>query len=141
MINFSLSNHGYSRRYHRDWVSMLFEESGIKEPSKRANWCGVYMAHVARRNCSAILHVDIPMNPQVARNWQKVGKHIGEPELGDIVIFWREHKFESWKGHVGLFVNNHPGGIISVLGGNQGGASQVTVSKYSTDRVLGYRRL
>lgn len=72
-----------------------------------------------------------------ARSWLKVGEMILDPEVGDIVVLWRE-KPESWKGHVGLFIARNVK-YIYLLGGNQSNAINITA--YPRDRVLGYRRL
>ena len=47
------------------------------------------------------------------RSW---GAKTDDPKPGDIVVF--QHKRESWRGHVGLFVSRVQNGIY-VLGGNQ----------------------
>ena len=72
-----------------------------------------------------------------ARSFLKVGRQVGRPEKGDVVIFWRESK-NSWKGHVAFFVEYTPHGQVVVLGGNQGNC--VCYKTYSADRVLGFRR-
>ena len=56
-----------------------------------------------------------------------------------IAIFWRESP-ESWKGHVGIYINEDDGNIF-LLGGNQGPNRSVMIQRYSMDRLLGYRRL
>jgi hypothetical protein len=61
------------------------------------------------------------------------------PEPGDIVVFWRGSP-DSWTGHVGIFFGfSISGERVYCLGGNQG--NQVSVSAYSFDQVLGFRRL
>ena len=73
-----------------------------------------------------------------ARSFLKVGEIVLEPRVGDLVIFWRESP-KSWKGHVGIFLNySSDGRYIYVLGGNQ--SDMVTVSKYLSSRLLGFRR-
>jgi uncharacterized protein (TIGR02594 family) len=71
-----------------------------------------------------------------ARSWLETGQQVNDPQLGDIVIFWRDSK-ESWKGHVGFYVTERSGWIYT-LGGNQ--SSQVKISGYPSGRLLGYRR-
>ncbi len=72
-----------------------------------------------------------------ARSWLKVGDSSRLPELGDIVVFWRESK-QSWKGHVGFFVAySEDEKHIYVLGGNQN--NRVCVKAYPTYRLLGFR--
>jgi len=72
-----------------------------------------------------------------ARSFLKIGDDVDEPELGDIVVFWRGTP-NGWQGHVGFFINKI-GPIIYVLGGNQ--ADQVNIQGYNQNRLLGYRRL
>lgn len=72
-----------------------------------------------------------------ARSWLDVGIPVASPQVGDIVIFWRESK-DSWKGHVGIFINSDEKNIYC-LGGNQG--NQYGISPYLKSRVLGFRRV
>jgi len=72
-----------------------------------------------------------------ARSWLEVGEEIIEPELGDVVIFWRGTK-DSKLGHVGLYINVQKPLVYS-LGGNQ--ENMIGINPYALSRVLGYRRL
>ncbi len=72
-----------------------------------------------------------------ARSWLNVGRKVIQPQIGDVVIFWRESR-KSWKGHVGFYMRETEK-YIYVLGGNQ--SNQVKISKYPKYRLLGYRRL
>jgi len=72
-----------------------------------------------------------------ARSWLEVGEEIDDPEMGDIVVLWRENK-NGWKGHVGLYMDSDST-HIAVLGGNQ--SNQVNIKMYPKERLLGYRRL
>jgi uncharacterized protein (TIGR02594 family) len=97
-------------------------------------WCSIFVNWVAKKaglQCSK--------NPN-ARSWLRVGQSADRaPEPGDIVIFWRE-SIDSWKGHVGIFFGFSADGTrVYCLGGNQG--NQVSITAYSRDYVLGYRRL
>ena len=71
-----------------------------------------------------------------ARSFLDLPGETDKPELGDIVIFWRESP-DSWKGHVGFYIKERDG-WIHTLGGNQ--SNQVKVSAYAKGRLLGYRR-
>lgn len=96
-------------------------------------WCSVFLSWVALK---AGFERSTKAN---ARSWLNVGKEIGNPEPGDIVIFWRD-SINSWKGHVALFVGySQDLSQIYCLGGNQ--SDQVSISTYSVDRLLGFRRL
>lgn len=74
-----------------------------------------------------------------ARSWLHFGKRSTHaPQLGDIVVFWRE-KRSGWKGHVGFFIRySDDGKQIYVLGGNQN--NSVCIKPYPTSRLLGVRR-
>jgi uncharacterized protein (TIGR02594 family) len=97
-------------------------------------WCSIFINWVAK---NAGLQTSNKLN---ARSWLLVGLNVdNSPEPGDIVIFWRESP-DSWKGHVGIFFGFSANGKrVYCLGGNQG--NQVSVSAYSKDNVLGFRRL
>jgi uncharacterized protein (TIGR02594 family) len=78
-----------------------------------------------------------------ARSWMTMGKSITNPEIGHIVVFWREKKL-GWKGHVGLFAGfNKDKNWIFVLGGNQ--ANQIGIKAYPINSfnfgLLGYREI
>ena len=117
---------------HNERILEYFKEIGHKwVKNDETAWCSAVMnwaAKVSGYEYSGKLN---------ARSWLDVGEEITEPELGDVVIFWRE-KEDSWKGHVGVFIRKK-NNIIWVLGGNQG--NMLRISAYSKKRVLGYRRL
>lgn len=96
-------------------------------------WCSVFMNWVAMKSgCQR-------SNSAAARSWLTVGFSVQNPEPGDVVVFWRDDP-NSHKGHVGIFLgysNDHS--RIYTLGGNQGNA--VSISAYSADRLLDFRRL
>jgi hypothetical protein len=62
---------------------------------------------------------------------------VQKPQLGDIVVFWREKK-DSWKGHVGFYINE-TNTHINVLGGNQN--NMVCIKPYPKSRLLQYIKL
>lgn len=73
-----------------------------------------------------------------ARSWLTVGTEIKTPEVGDVVVFWRDKK-DSWKGHVGLFIAySQDKKSIYVLGGNQ--SNKVSINLYPVSQLLGFRR-
>lgn len=59
-------------------------------------------------------------------------------DVGDVVVFWRGSAPSVGQGHVG-FIVGHEARRLLVLGGNQGNA--VTIARYSTEKVVAYRRL
>ena len=105
-----------------------FDGSKLKDETA---WCSAFVNWVAKK---AGLEYSGKLT---ARSWLKVGKPVENPQLGDVVIFWRE-SIDSWKGHVGLFIRQGKDDIF-VLGGNQDNA--VRISEYPKDRLLGYRKL
>jgi len=97
-------------------------------------WCSIFMNWVAKQ---AKLQSSGKAN---ARSWIMTGQNVDKnPELGDIVIFWRG-KADSWEGHVGIFFGYTANAKrVYCLGGNQG--NQVSISSYDKDQILGFRRL
>jgi len=72
-----------------------------------------------------------------ARSWLRVGENIQYPAIGDIVILWRESP-QSWKGHVGFYINQI-GHHINILGGNQ--QNMVCIMPYQINKLLACKRL
>lgn len=96
-------------------------------------WCSIFMNWCALK---AGLQQSKKLN---ARSWLNIGDPVKEPQLGDIVIFWRESK-NSWKGHVAIYVSHSESKhYIYCLGGNQ--SNKVCIRPYKTDQLLGFRRL
>ncbi|MEN8224727.1 MAG: TIGR02594 family protein [Bacteroidota bacterium] len=97
-------------------------------------WCSIFVNWVAKK---AGLITSGKAN---ARSWLLEGMNVdAAPEPGDVVVFWRGTP-DSWKGHVGFFFGfSIDGERVYCLGGNQG--NQVSVSAYSIENVLGFRRL
>lgn len=96
-------------------------------------WCSIFMSWCAQK---AKLKASKKAN---ARSWLTVGLPVSYPEPGDVVIYWRG-SIDSWQGHVGLFMGyDQNGERIYTLGGNQG--NQVSITAYTTNKLLGFRRL
>jgi len=70
-----------------------------------------------------------------AREWLRYGDAVDDPSLMDMVVLWRE-SINSWKGHVGFFINKDDE-YIYILGGNQN--NSVCIQPYPIGRLLGYR--
>lgn len=95
-------------------------------------WCSIFMNWCAKQ-------ADLDRSKKLnARSWLNVGTEVDEPELGDVVVFWRT-SVNSWKGHVAIYINTNDDGSINVLGGNQ--KNMVCIQKYGANRILSYRRL
>jgi uncharacterized protein (TIGR02594 family) len=77
-------------------------------------------------------------NSALARNWLHWGRKLKSPTRGCIVVLWRGSKKGS-EGHVGFYVRKIDNGSFKMLSGNT--SDQVTVSNFSTSKVLGYRKL
>jgi len=81
-----------------------------------------------------------------AQSFLQIGTKVTTPSAGDIVVFERGPK-GGWQGHVGIVVAVNKDGTLEVLGGNQSSDDSgdrgvtVNVKTFSTDRVLGYRRV
>ncbi|CAL2095863.1 conserved protein of unknown function [Tenacibaculum sp. 190524A02b] len=94
-------------------------------------WCSAFANWVAKKAGKVI------SGKLNARSWLKVGRLVTSPQMGDVVVLWRESP-NSWKGHVGFFIrktNRH----IYILGGNQ--RNSVCIIAYPINRLLQYRRL
>jgi uncharacterized protein (TIGR02594 family) len=91
-----------------------FKELGYPEiQDDETAWCSLAMNIMA-------IHCGLEHSGMLtAKSWMKVGKHVSDPGIGDIVVFYRGTK-TSWQGHVGLFAgyNKERDKIIS-FGGNQ----------------------
>lgn len=135
-------------------IQLALKEYGIKEiPGKEDNpevlkyfneigfdgeklkdetaWCSAFINWVAKKSNRKY------SNKLSARSWLKVGCATSSPQIGDVVVFWRE-SIDSWKGHVGLYIREDEKNIW-VLGGNQ--KNQVSIAPYPKSRLLGYRRI
>jgi uncharacterized protein (TIGR02594 family) len=94
-------------------------------------WCSAFINFIALEcGCDYSGALD-------AKSWLKIGVGIKYPELGDIVVFWREKK-DSWKGHVGLYVSQNDS-VIYCIGGNQD--NQVNIKPYPRGQLEGFRRI
>lgn len=117
---------------HNPQILEFFDEIGHTwVQDDETAWCSAFINYLCK-------HMDYERSGKLdARSWLNTGLEIAKPELGCIVVFWRESKI-SWKGHVGLFVNEWDR-YIYVLGGNQD--SSVCIKRYPKERLLGYRKL
>ena len=137
LINIALSQYGVTEivgNAHNPKVLNYFSEIGHKwVTTDETAWCSAFLNWVA-------LKANVERSHKLtARSWLNVGTEIKEPQLNDLVIFWR-HKKSSWKGHVGFFIGyTEDKKHIYVLGGNQN--NQVNIKKYPVYRLLGFRRL
>ena len=136
-ITIALSQYGVTEalgKAHNKTILNYFKEIGLQwVKTDETAWCSAFVNWVAiksEKKRSGLL---------TARSWMKVGKEVETPNLGDVVVFWRERK-SSWKGHVGFFIGySQDKKTIYCLGGNQN--NQVNIKGYPSYRVLGFRTL
>ena len=96
-------------------------------------WCSIFMNWVTKKAGLA------RSKSASARSWLNVGETVNYPEPGDVVIYYRG-SINSWQGHVGIFMGYSVDGTrIYTLGGNQ--MDSVSISAYSANQLLGFRRL
>ncbi|HAX95610.1 MAG TPA: TIGR02594 family protein [Prolixibacteraceae bacterium] len=117
---------------HNPEVVKYFQQGGF--PTVRddeTSWCSAFMNWCVKKAGGN------PTGSLSARSWLNWGRPVVEPELGDIVVFWRRDP-KGWEGHVGFFIKRD-GTHVWVLGGNQ--SNEVNIQKYPGTELLGYRRL
>ena len=73
----------------------------------------------------------------MARSFLDFGEHISTPQLGDIVVLWRED-IDGLLGHCGLYVYEDADNYF-LLGGNQD--NRVKIKPYPKTQLLGVRRI
>ena len=126
---------GYSVLKDRnELIKMLSSGNDAKVDPNRIPWCAAFMNAVLKESGHE------GTNSLTARSLLAYGTKVAEPVEGDIVIFKRGNSQEL--GHVAFFIgyeyiNNKK--YIKALGGNQ--KKSVNVALYSTDRLLGIRRI
>lgn len=136
MIQLALSQYGIKEiagEQDNPEIKKYFTELGFKEDlfKDETAWCSAFMNWVAKKNgrkYSGQLN---------ARSWLDVGAPTPDPNIGDVVVLWRQDP-QSWKGHVGLYIREDKD-TTWILGGNQG--NRVCIAPYPKKRVLGYRRI
>lgn len=110
------------------------EEAGFNwVDDETTPWCSIFMNWVAKK---AGYERTKKAN---ARSWLAIGQPVDHPELGDVVVYWRNSP-ESRNGHVGIYMGyDHARENIYTLGGNQG--NSVSITRYPLEHLLGFRRL
>lgn len=136
-INIALSQFGVTETLgdkHSKIILNYFKEIGKQwVTNDETAWCSAFVNWVALKANKS------QSGKLTARSWLKVGTPTEYPELGDVVVFWRESK-KSWKGHVGFFIGySQDKKHIYCLGGNQN--NQVNIKAYPSYRLLGFRIL
>lgn len=114
-------------------ILKYFDDMGFdgKKLKDETAWCSIFLNWVAMKS-------GLPYSGKLdARSWLKIGRKVENPQLGDVVVFWRGNP-DSWMGHVGFYIRETKNWIY-VLGGNQ--SNQVKIAAYPKKRLLEYRRL
>lgn len=111
-----------------EWLKRLIPGAVDDE----VNWCSAFAHDVV----TDALGIELPQIDASARSWLKYGIPTETPQMGDMVIFWREDP-QSWKGHIAIYIRDN-GTYVWVLGGNQ--SNMVSISPYEKSKVLGYRK-
>lgn len=86
-------------------------------------WCGLFTAYVCKRAGKSV-----PKAPLWALNWANYGTKVGQPVLGDILVFIRDGG-----GHVGFYIGEDKE-TYHVLGGNQ--SDNVTITRIYKKRLF-----
>lgn len=135
LLNIALSQYGIKEivgKKHNTEVLKYFYDIGhtwVKDDETA--WCSAFINWCALKS-------DKPLSGKLnARSWLTVGEGVEVPEIGDVVVLWRESP-GSWKGHVGLFIREADEHIY-ILGGNQN--NSVCIRAYPKSQLLEYRRL
>ncbi len=137
LIEIALSQYGVKEitgASHNPTVVQYFREIGHSwVKNDETAWCSAFANWVVKQaGLKGSGRLD-------ARSWLLVGEKTDTPQLGDIVVFWRE-KPTSWKGHVGFYIGHSENqSMIYTLGGNQD--NMVCIHPYDSSRLLGYQRL
>ena len=117
---------------HNPEILEFFHEIGhIWVREDEVAWCSAFINYICKRTGYE------RSGKLTARSWLKIGTELSDPLKGCIVVLWRGSR-DSWKGHVGLYINSHHG-YIYMLGGNQD--NSVCIKRYPESRLLSYRRL
>ena len=131
--------------------------SVTKVDPKKTPWCAAFAGHVLKG-----LGVGLPeratQNPNLAFNYVDLGEDVynhnpttgktykgsvGDVRPGDVIVFnnggrQNDGSFKYGTGHVSFVVGTEEDGSIIALGGNQGGGTKVTTTRYTPDIIKKY---
>jgi uncharacterized protein (TIGR02594 family) len=116
---------------HNPAIVAMFKEIGFEWVNDdETSWCSAALNYFCKKmGYERSGRLD-------ARSWLRLPVMVLQPEIGDIVVFWRKTP-NSWEGHVGLFISWDEKSIY-VLGGNQ--SDMLSIAPYPRERLLGFRR-
>ena len=106
---------------------------GVNLDPATTAWCAAFV------NASLAQAGQSGTGSNMARSFLEWGQPVDQPQRGDIAVFSRGDPNGEF-GHVGFFDGYNENGTIRVLGGNQGANGAVSVSNYSPNSLLGFRR-
>ena len=109
-----------------------FKSTTFHATEDEVPWCSAFACF-----CMESAGVQSPHRAN-ARSWLSWGNDVDRQDvrIGDVAVFWRGSP-TSRAGHVG-FVASLTGGVVQLLGGNQGDA--VSIAPQPLERLLAIRR-
>ena len=130
LINTAESALGLDENKQKDVLATFLSAGGVEIDPSQTAWCAAFVnATLSKTGLDGTGALN-------ARSFLEWGTGVDTPQLGDVVVLSRGA--DPAKGHVGFFKGFDANGDILILGGNQ--SDVVSVSSYSKDRLLGYRR-
>jgi uncharacterized protein (TIGR02594 family) len=112
-------------------AAFISRNTGLEINPAKTAWCAAFVDAVLGAGGSK------GTGNLAAKSYLDWGVSVAEPQVGDVVVLWRDSP-TSGKGHVGFYMGTNADGTIKILGGNQ--SDKVSTSNYSADKVLGFRR-
>ena len=124
---------------------------------KKTPWCAAFAGYILKG-----LGVGLPeratQNPNLAFNYVDLGEDVynhnpttgktykgsvGDVRPGDVIVFnnggrQKDGSFKYGSGHISFVVGTEEDGSIIAIGGNQGGGTKVTTTRYTPDIVKKY---
>lgn len=94
-------------------------------------WCAAFLNWILKQACIK------GTGSLLAKSFLNIGTPTTTPELGDLVIFWRNSP-TSGLGHCGIFIRDTKN-FVYVLGGNQD--SRVCIKAEPKQALMGYRKV
>lgn len=134
LVNIAFSQYGikeFPGPQDNPEIMKYFHETGREwVDSESTSWCDAFLDWCIWKGGG------MPTPGLNARAWLRYGESTIDPKPFDIVVLWRE-SLNSWKGHVGFYVNADDY-YIYVFGGNQN--NSVCIQGYPKGRLLDYRK-
>lgn len=130
-LSLAASQMGFSERDQKAALQDYLTTGGANLDPAVTAWCAAFVN-------ASLQQIGIQgTGSNMARSFMDWGQPVTQPQEGDVAVFSRGDPSGPY-GHVGFFKGYDDQGNILVLGGNQGDA--VSISPYSPDRLLGFRR-